>query len=100
MGSIPATGEKNFEHAFLSVICKDDTSCSCVGVLNSSCKTGVYCNVRLLIIFERGCSSMYRKRRGGSGVCASCLFPFLLVLKLAAACDCGIPRTFHLTVLL
>ena len=26
----------------------------------SSCKTGV-CNVRLLIILERGCSSMYRK---------------------------------------
>ena len=27
----------------------------------SSCKTGVY-NVRLLIIIERGCSSMYRKK--------------------------------------
>ena len=26
----------------------------------SSCKTGVY-NVRLLIILDRGCSSMYRK---------------------------------------
>ena len=28
----------------------------------SSCKTGVY-NVRLLITLERGCSSMYRKRK-------------------------------------
>ena len=27
----------------------------------SSCKTGVY-NVHLLIILERGCSSMYRKK--------------------------------------
>ena len=30
----------------------------------SSCKTGVY-NVHLLIILERGCSSMYRKKDGG-----------------------------------
>ena len=28
----------------------------------SSCKTGMY-NVHLLIILERGCSSMYRKKR-------------------------------------
>ena len=28
----------------------------------SSCKTGVY-NVHLLIILERGCSSMYRKKK-------------------------------------
>ena len=28
----------------------------------SSCKTGVY-NVHLLIILERGCNSMYRKRK-------------------------------------
>ena len=31
----------------------------------SSCKTGVY-NVRLLIILERGCSSMYIKKDRGS----------------------------------
>ena len=39
----------------------------------SSCITGVY-NVHLLIILERGCSSMYRKRtvrqRDGHGGCA------------------------------
>ena len=32
----------------------------------SSCKTGVY-NVHLLIILERGLSSMYRKTGGGFG---------------------------------
>ena len=45
------------EHAFLGVICRDDTTTS----RRSSCKTGVY-NVHLLIILERGCSSMYRKK--------------------------------------
>ena len=78
------------EHAFLSVICRDDANKGAVlriGTLTggtlcreshplcrlknptvvymitcrlSSCKTGMY-NVRLLIILERGCSSMYRK---------------------------------------
>ena len=34
----------------------------------SSCKTGVY-NVHLLIILERGCSSMYRKKKEKKGLC-------------------------------
>ena len=70
------------EHAFLSVICRDGANkCAVlrIGTLTggsllknptavyiitcrlSSCKTSVY-NLRLLIILERGCSSMYRKK--------------------------------------
>ena len=79
------------EHAFLSVICRDDAKCVVllIGTLTggllcrrshplcrlknptvvymitcrlSSFKTDVY-NVRLLIILERGCSGMYRKEK-------------------------------------
>ena len=43
----------------------------------SSCKTGVY-NVRLLIILDRGCSSMYRKKDSISHMLNE---PLLAVLK-------------------
>ena len=50
-----------------STVCslKNPTVVYMIAYRLSSCKTGVY-NARLLIILERGCSSMYRSTEGVS----------------------------------